>query len=59
MGASEEQREQLDAMTRTLMARLLHNPITTLRERGDRDVYVEVLRALFHLDESADRHEEV
>ncbi len=59
MGASKEQREHLDAMTRTLMARLLHNPITTLRERGDRDVYVEALRALFHLDESGGRHEDV
>jgi glutamyl-tRNA reductase len=58
MGASAEQREQLDAMARALTARLLHDPITTIRERGDRDVYVEALRALFRLDEPVGPHEE-
>jgi glutamyl-tRNA reductase len=58
MGASPEQREQLDAMARALTARLLHDPIAALRERGDRDVYVQTLRALFRLDEPAGPPEE-
>jgi glutamyl-tRNA reductase len=58
MGASPEQREQLDAMARALTARLLHDPIAALRERGDRDVYVQALRALFRLDEPAGPPEE-
>ncbi len=58
MAASPEQREQLDAMARALTARLLHDPIATLRERGDRDVYVQSLRALFRLDEPAGPREE-
>ena len=58
MDASPEQREQLDAMARALTARLLHDPIAALRERGDRDVYVQALRALFRLDEPAGPREE-
>lgn len=49
--ATAEQREQLEAMTRALVRQILHDPITTLRERGDRDVYVDAVRELFRLDE--------
>ncbi len=48
---SEEQVGQLEAMTRALVKQILHDPISTLRERGDRDVYVDALRTLFRLDE--------
>jgi len=48
--ATPEQREQLEAMTRALVRQILHAPISTLRERGDRDVYVEAVRELFRLD---------
>ena len=48
---NDEQREQLDAMTRALVRQILHDPIATLRERGDRDIYVDAVRTLFHLDE--------
>ena len=47
---SPEQRDQIEVMTRALVKQLLHDPITTLRERGDRDVYVDTVRTLFRLD---------
>ena len=53
LDATPEQRDQLEAMTRALVRRILHDPITTLRERGDRDVYLDAARELFRLDESA------
>ena len=52
-GATPEQRDQLDAMTRALVRRILHDPIATLRERGDRDVYLDAVRELFRLDETS------
>ena len=51
LDATPEQRDQLDAMTRALVRRILHDPIATLRERGDRDVYLDAVRKLFRLDE--------
>jgi glutamyl-tRNA reductase len=56
---SEELRVQLDALTRSLVRQLLHDPITTLRRRGDRDDYVAAARMLFGLDEVADEDEGV
>ena len=53
--ATPEQRDQLDAMTKALVRRILHDPIATLRERGDRDVYLDAVRKLFRLDESGER----
>jgi hypothetical protein len=38
-------------MTRALVKQLLHDPISTLRERGDTDVFVESVRSLYRLDE--------
>jgi glutamyl-tRNA reductase len=52
LDATPEQHEQLEAMTRALVRQVLHDPITTLRERGDRDVYVDAVRELFRLDDS-------
>ncbi len=49
--ADPEQRAHLDALTKALVKQLLHDPITTLRERGDREVYIDAVRKLFHLDE--------
>ena len=51
LDVSEEQREQLEAMTKALVRQILHDPIATLRERGDRDVYVDAVRRLFRLNE--------
>lgn len=52
LNASVEQQEQLEAMTKALVRQILHDPIVTLRERGDRDVYVDAVRRLFRLDET-------
>ncbi len=50
----EGERERVEAMTKALVRRILHDPIAALRERGDRDVYVDAVRRLFRLDEPAD-----
>lgn len=50
MRLDDEQRTQLDALTRAIVKRLLHDPISALRERGDREEYVDTVRTLFHLD---------
>lgn len=42
-----------DTLTRAIVRQLLHGPITALRERGDREVYVDAVRTLFRLDEPA------
>ena len=49
--ADPEERAHLEALTKALVKQLLHDPITTLRERGDREVYIDAVRKLFHLDE--------
>jgi glutamyl-tRNA reductase len=43
---------QLDVLTKAIVKQLLHEPIATLRERGDRDIYVDTIRTLFHLDDA-------
>jgi glutamyl-tRNA reductase len=48
---SEEQRGQLDLLTKAIVRQLLHDPISTLRERGDRADYIDAARLLFRLDE--------
>ena len=48
---SQGQEEQVDALTKALVRQILHDPIATLRERGDRDLYVDAVRTLFRLDE--------
>jgi glutamyl-tRNA reductase len=45
--------ELFDALSKALVKQLLHDPIAALRERGDRDVYLEATRRLFRLDEPA------
>ena len=48
---SQGQAEQLEALTKALVKQILHDPIATLRERGDRDLYVAAVRTLFRLDQ--------
>ena len=48
---TEDVRQQLDALTRSLVRQILHDPIRTLRQRGDRDEYVSLARSLFGLDD--------
>lgn len=54
LDASDEERVHLEALTKALVKQLLHDPITTLRERGDREVYIDAVRKLFRLDEDID-----
>ncbi|MFN8639231.1 MAG: glutamyl-tRNA reductase [Dehalococcoidia bacterium] len=46
-GDGPELRGQLDALTKSLVRQLLHDPISALRRRGDRDDYVAAARTLF------------
>lgn len=43
-------RDRIEAMTRAIVKQLLHQPITALRQRGDREVYLDAARGLFSLD---------
>ncbi|MGE0228701.1 MAG: glutamyl-tRNA reductase [Dehalococcoidia bacterium] len=48
----DEERAHLEALTKALVKQILHDPIATLRERGDREVYIDAVRKLFRLDEA-------
>ncbi|MDY6912203.1 MAG: glutamyl-tRNA reductase [Chloroflexota bacterium] len=51
-----EQQESLDAMTRSIVNKILHTPVQYLRKNGHRnDEVVRVLRELFALDEEKHR----
>ena len=47
---TEDDRKRLDAMTRALVNRLLHAPVTRLRDRGA-ERHLDAVRELFELDE--------
>ena len=51
--SSEEQRRLLDALANSIVNKILHHPISTLKrqeERGHGKAYTEVMRKMFHLD---------
>lgn len=48
--APQELEQRLEAMTRAIVKQLLHEPITQLRQRGDREMYLDAVRTLFQLD---------
>jgi glutamyl-tRNA reductase len=51
--SSEEQRRLLDALANSIVNKILHHPISTLKrqeERGHGKAYTEVMRRMFHLD---------
>jgi glutamyl-tRNA reductase len=50
---SDEDRKRIEAMSESLVKRLLHDPVTRLRQRGN-ERHVEALRELFGLDEESD-----
>lgn len=50
----EEERAHLDALTKAIVKQLLHDPITSLRELGDREIYIDTARRLFRLDDAGD-----
>lgn len=52
MSADDDARREIDALTKTIVKRLLHDPISTLRSRGDQEQhYIEAVRTLFQLDD--------
>ncbi len=66
LGLSDEQRDGVDALTRTIVNKLLHPPVSRLRDQSDREqglAALEAARVLFGLDdaqpdESAEDEEE-
>lgn len=48
-----QERARIEAMSRALVKRLLHDPISELRARGDRPAYVQAARSLFRIDDAA------
>ena len=57
--SSEEDRRLLDALATSIINKILHHPISTLKrqeERGHGKTYTEVMRKMFHL-ESAEEEE--
>lgn len=50
---SEEDQARLDAMTRAIVKKILHHPITRLKKNSKDDGYLETAKHLFNLDGSA------
>jgi glutamyl-tRNA reductase len=53
-GLGEKERDSVEAMTRTLVNKILHHPVTTLKRESGKDgsgVYVGMVRDLFGLEE--------
>ena len=51
---SDEDKEAIDAMTSAMVKKILHDPVTFLKRREERpkiDLYLDVARKLFNLDE--------
>ncbi|MBI4308286.1 MAG: glutamyl-tRNA reductase [Chloroflexi bacterium] len=51
---TSQEQEQIEAMTRAIVSKLLHDPITALKEKGEQDGYTRVTRDLFKLDGTGD-----
>jgi glutamyl-tRNA reductase len=57
LSLSEAQRTAVDALTRSLVNKILHAPVSRLRREAEREegiVYLETARVLFDLDEGAE-----
>ena len=55
LGLGEAQQQAVDALTRSIINKVLHAPMTALRREAEREeglVYLEAIRALFALDDS-------
>lgn len=51
-GLGDEERQSLEAMTKSIVQRILHDPIKCLKENGDsKQSYIQAVRELFRLDE--------
>ena len=47
---SGEGHERIEALSRAIVNKILHAPVSTLRDRGDDDGYIQAARQLFDLD---------
>jgi glutamyl-tRNA reductase len=57
LGLGETEREAVDALTRAIVNKILHTPLTRLRQEAEREegmAYLEVARLLFGLDDLPD-----
>lgn len=50
LAVSDEDRRRIEAMTAAIVKKLLHTPISTLKQSTERQRYVEAARTLFGLD---------
>lgn len=60
LALDDASREGVEALTKSLVNKILHAPLTRLRQEAEREegmAYLEVARMLFGLDESADDEE--
>jgi glutamyl-tRNA reductase len=57
---NEEDKRSIEIMTQALLNKILHDPVTMLKEihlNGDSPIYVEALRRLFRLDEELEEED--
>jgi len=57
LGFGESEREAVDVLTRSIVNKILHTPLTRLRQEAEREegmAILEVARSLFGLDQDAD-----
>jgi glutamyl-tRNA reductase len=55
--ASEEEKKALNLMTQSIINKILHHPLSLLKHQGNRgqgELYVDMTRKIFHLDEEED-----
>ncbi len=58
---TEKERKSLEAMTSAIINKILHEPITQLKEKDEEamaDFYIDALQTLFQLPQSSERKEE-
>lgn len=56
LDADQAAQDEIEALTKAIVKRLLHDPIASLRDRGDEEQhYIEAVRTLFQLDDESDR----
>ncbi len=58
---SEKERRSLEALTSAIVNKILHEPLTRLKQKDEgamTDLYVEAIRSLFRLPERTDENEE-
>ena len=57
MRMSDADRKRVEAMTSAIVKKLLHTPISTLKQPGEGERYVQAARGLFGLDDASGESE--